>query len=95
VYRSGGAPAFPPFRVRCPFAEWTITRLSPLLIEPDVHPSPREESGVTVQGPYIPGHDYVMVGNILGISGASDDRGAAERAGWRFIQESEFAKGVR
>ena len=30
-----------------------------------------------------------------GISGASDDRGAAERAGWRFIQESEFAKGVR
>jgi hypothetical protein len=40
-------------------------------------------------------HDYVMVGNILGISGASDDRGAAERAGWRFIQESEFAKGVR
>src|SRR5712691_10604905 len=44
---------------------------------------------------YIPGHDYVMVGNILGISGASDDRGAAERAGWRFIQESEFARGVR
>ena len=44
---------------------------------------------------YIPGHDYVMVGNILGISGASDDRGAAERAGWRFIQEREFANGVR
>ena len=43
----------------------------------------------------IPRHDYVMVGNILGISGASDDRGAAERAGWRFIKESEFAKGVR
>ena len=41
----------------------------------------------------IPGDDYVMVGNILGMSGASDDRGAAERAGWRFIQESEFAKG--
>ncbi len=33
--------------------------------------------------------------NILGMSGAGDDRGAAERAGWRFIQESEFAKGVR
>ncbi len=44
---------------------------------------------------YIPGDDYVMVGNILGMSGASDDRGAADRAGWRFIQESEFAKGVR
>ena len=36
VSRSCGAPPFPPFRVRCPFAELTITRLSPLLIEPDV-----------------------------------------------------------
>jgi hypothetical protein len=36
-----------------------------------------------------------MVGNILGVSGASDDRGAAQRAGWRFIQEREFANGVR
>jgi len=44
---------------------------------------------------YIPADDYVMVGNILGVSGASDDRGAAERAGWRFIQEREFANGVR
>jgi len=26
VYRSGGAPPFPPLRVRCPFAEWTIRR---------------------------------------------------------------------
>src|SRR3972149_2842490 len=25
---------------------------------------------------YIPGHDYVMVGNVLGLSGASGDRGA-------------------
>ena len=44
---------------------------------------------------YIPGHDYVMVGNILVLSGASDDRGAAERGGWRFIPESAFATGVR
>jgi hypothetical protein len=44
---------------------------------------------------HIPADDYVMVGNILGVSGASDDRGAAERAGWRFIQESEFARGAR
>src|SRR5262249_41006788 len=36
VCRPGGPPPFPPFRVRCPFAEWTITRFSPLLIEPDV-----------------------------------------------------------
>jgi hypothetical protein len=44
---------------------------------------------------HIPGHDYVLVGNILGTSGASDDRGAAGRAGWRFIKESEFASGER
>jgi hypothetical protein len=44
---------------------------------------------------YIPADDYVMVGKILGVSGASDDRGAAERAGWRFIQECEFANGAR
>ena len=44
---------------------------------------------------HIPVDDYVMVGNILGVSGTSDDRGAAERAGWRFIQESDFAKGTR
>jgi hypothetical protein len=39
--------------------------------------------------------DYVMVGNILGVSGASDDKGAADRAGWRFIKESDFASGIR
>ena len=44
---------------------------------------------------YIPAHGYVMVGNILGVFGASDDRRAAERAGWRFIQEREFANVVR
>ena len=44
---------------------------------------------------YVPAPDYVMVGNIPGVSGASDDQGAAERAGWRFIKESEFARGAR
>lgn len=44
---------------------------------------------------YIPAEEYVMVGNILGVSGTSDDQGAAQRAGWRFIQEAEFAKGAR
>lgn len=39
--------------------------------------------------------EFVMVGNILGVSGASDDKGAAERAGWRFIKESDFAGGER
>jgi hypothetical protein len=44
---------------------------------------------------YLRADDYVMVGNILGVSGASDDQGAAERAGWRFIRESDFAAGAR
>jgi len=37
----------------------------------------------------------VMVGNIKGVSGASDDEGAANLAGWRFIKESDFAAGAR
>src|ERR1700739_772401 len=34
---------------------------------------------------YIPAEEYVMVGNIKGVSGQSDDWGAANLAGWRFI----------
>jgi hypothetical protein len=44
---------------------------------------------------YLPAANYVMVGNILGVSGASDDQGAALLAGWRFIKESESAAGKR
>jgi hypothetical protein len=44
---------------------------------------------------YIRADDYVMVGNIKGVSGASDDEGAASLAGWRFIKESDFARGAR
>jgi hypothetical protein len=44
---------------------------------------------------YVPAEDYVMVGNIKDVSGASDDAGAAAAAGWRFIRESEFAGGAR
>ena len=43
----------------------------------------------------LPAEDYVMVGNIFGLSGGSDDAGAAERAGFRFIKESDFAEGMR
>lgn len=43
----------------------------------------------------IPAEDYVMVGNIMGVSGASDDQGSAARAGWRFIKETDFAAGTR
>jgi hypothetical protein len=44
---------------------------------------------------HVPAEEYVMVGNVQGVSGASDDQGAATRAGWRFIQERDFAAGVR
>jgi hypothetical protein len=44
---------------------------------------------------WIAADEYVMVGNIKGVSGASDDQGAAQKAGWRFIQESAFAGGMR
>ena len=44
---------------------------------------------------YIPADDYIMVGNIKGVSGGSDDEGAANLAGWRFIKESDFAAGAR
>jgi len=44
---------------------------------------------------YIRADDYIMVGNVKGVSGASDDEGAADLAGWRFIKESDFAAGAR
>jgi hypothetical protein len=44
---------------------------------------------------YILADDYVMVGNILGVSGGSDDQGSARLAGRRFIKESDFAAGAR
>lgn len=44
---------------------------------------------------YIRADDYVMVGNIKGVSVASDDEGAANLAGWRFIKETDFAAGAR
>jgi hypothetical protein len=44
---------------------------------------------------YIRADDYIMVGNIKGVSGGSDDQGAAELAGWRFIKESDFVRGAR
>ena len=44
---------------------------------------------------YVPASEFVMVGNILGVRGGSDAKGAAEQAGWRFIKESDFAGGIR
>jgi len=39
--------------------------------------------------------DVVMVGNIPGVSGSSEDSTAAEIAEVRFIQEHAFAEGAR
>jgi hypothetical protein len=39
--------------------------------------------------------DYVMVGNRQGVTGASNDEGAALKAGWRFILERDFVAGQR
>lgn len=44
---------------------------------------------------HVPAEDYVMVGNIPGVSGPSNDITAAYLAGWRFIRELDFANGVR
>ena len=44
---------------------------------------------------YVSTDEVVMVGNILGVSGASDDKGAAEKAEVRFISEHDFASGKR
>ena len=44
---------------------------------------------------YVPADRYVHVGNILGVSGSSDDKGSAEKAGWDFLSETEFANGMR
>jgi hypothetical protein len=40
---------------------------------------------------------YYFIGNELGITGASDDKGSCERAGppWKFIREDEWMSGVR
>jgi hypothetical protein len=43
---------------------------------------------------YIRANDYIMVGNVKGVSGASDDE-ESDLAGWRFIKESDFAAGAR
>jgi hypothetical protein len=43
----------------------------------------------------IPADRYVLVGNIKGVTGSSDEKGAAEKTGWEFIVEHEFAGGKR
>jgi hypothetical protein len=57
--------------------------------------APSKEVFLATLRQYTPADDYVMVGNIQGVSGASDDQGAALRTGWRFIKESDFANGAR
>lgn len=57
--------------------------------------TPNKETHLTDIKRYVPADDFVLVGNVLGVSGSSDDQGAALRAGWRFIKESDFADGER
>ena len=50
---------------------------------------------------YIKADEYIHVGNIrgtvnsLGVICGSDDNIFAAQAGWRFIKEDDFAKGIR
>ena len=50
---------------------------------------------------YVRADEFVMVGNVfgalnsLGVVCGSHDSEAAQIAGWRFIKEDAFAKGVR
>ena len=44
---------------------------------------------------HVPCSEVVMVGNIKGVSGSSDDQGESLKAGVRFIKESDFAAGAR
>lgn len=39
---------------------------------------------------YVLADDYILVGNIQGVSGASDDQGAARESGYTFIQEKDW-----
>lgn len=61
--------------------------------QPDPLISPKDECLRKIAQAVPAAEEYVMVGNDLG--GLSDDKGAAERARWRFIKESDFAAGVR
>ncbi len=50
---------------------------------------------IGLKGVLLCASEFILVGNVLGVSGTSDDAGEAARAGWRFIKESDFAAGVR
>lgn len=54
-----------------------------------------KEAFLTQLKTWVPCEEVVMVGNIKGVTGRSDDEGAAARAGVRFISEYDFSKGIR
>ena len=56
---------------------------------------PKEDFLKAVKGHHHGADDYVIVGNVPGVSGDSDDIGAAKRAGWKFIREMDFSRGER
>jgi hypothetical protein len=62
--------------------------------------TPNKETHLAELRKWIPADDFVFVGNVLGVTGASDDQGSAQRctaAGfpWRFLSEQQFADGAR
>lgn len=63
--------------------------------------TPNKESHLADLKRWIPADDFIMVGNVfgrvnsLGVKCGSYDDVAARAAGWRFILEDDFAKGVR
>ena len=44
---------------------------------------------------YVPAERYVFVGNDPAFYGESQDKAAAEEAGWQFLREVEFVEGSR
>lgn len=63
--------------------------------------TPNKETHLADLKRWIPADDFIMVGNMfgrvnsLGVTCGSYDDVAAQRAGWRFILEDDFAKGIR
>jgi glycosyltransferase involved in cell wall biosynthesis len=71
-----------------------VPQLASLLAFCGPHGIPKEDFLRAVKG-HHQADDHIMVGNVPGVSGASDDIGAAKKAGWKFIREMDFARGER
>lgn len=74
---------------------------SPVVQVNGVHIGDAKAWGLSTFRQYTNVEEYILVGNIhgeknsLGFVCGSRDSEAAQIAGWRFIKEDDFAKGVR